>query len=124
KEFLAHVKTGDQAEQDGLLAKAAREYTAAWDGLNVREDIGFKAAKLWAERLNNPAEAARILNTIVAHPQDLDLSKQVKEMLEGLQDALQKVFDDKLQAGQQAMEKGQMDEAIKAFTLAAQVMPD
>jgi tetratricopeptide (TPR) repeat protein len=122
--FLERLRAADEAEQAGLIAKAAREYTAAWDSFKVREDIGLKAARLWTERLNEPIETTRILNYIVAHPQDLDLLKQAKELLQAVQPALQRVFVEQLGHGNKSLAVGNLDEALQAFIKASQAQPN
>ena len=113
---------------DGLFAKAAREYTNAWDGFEVngvklREEAGLKAAHLWAERVQTPVESARILNYIIIHPQDLTVLQQAKDLLASLKPTLEQIYSDILKAGQDPLAQGQMDDALKALTIAAQAKP-
>jgi len=42
-QFNTHVRDAEVAEQNGMVAKAAREYTEAWRLLPIHEDVGFKA---------------------------------------------------------------------------------
>lgn len=83
KEFVTHTLAGAKAEKDGLFAKAAREYTEAFDLLPVREGIGLKAARLWKTR-QEYAQSARILYNIASKSIDLDNIKEANDMLSSM----------------------------------------
>lgn len=122
--FSEQVRIGDEALEQGLIAKAATAYARAWEAVPAREDIGLKAAKLWVERLDNPAEAAPILNGIVAAPKDAEVSSQATQMLKTLRPALERIFNAALQDGQNFLKQKQPAEAIKALSKAQRTLPD
>ncbi len=60
----ASVSGADAALAEGLIGKAARLYEEAWlAGRNV-PDLAFKAADLYASRLGQPVDAARVLRQV------------------------------------------------------------
>lgn len=122
--FTEQVRIGDEALEQGLIAKAATAYTRAWEAVPAREDIGLKAAKLWVERLDNSAEAKRILNGIVASPKDAEVSSQANQMLKGSRPALERVFNTALQDGQTFLKQNQPAEAIRVLNKALRTLPD
>jgi len=66
----------DQAERafkDGRLNRAAELYTEAAKSLAHGQDCAFAAASLWAQRLNQPAKAAALLQPIIKNPESADL---------------------------------------------------
>jgi formylglycine-generating enzyme required for sulfatase activity len=112
-------ESAQRAEKDGLYAKAAREYAEAWQAEPQRTEFGFRAAEIWSTRLNNPADAGRILNAILAQSADEEVKQKARGLLQPLQGALQKVYDEKVRAGTSALTQGQTDEALKLFNEAA-----
>lgn len=65
KTALAETKAGDAALEEGLPGKAAQAYQRAWQAGNLDAAFGLKAANLFAERLGEPATAAKILREVV-----------------------------------------------------------
>lgn len=54
----------DAALAEGLVGKAARLYEAAWSSGRNAPDFAFKAAALYANRLSQPVDAARVLRQV------------------------------------------------------------
>jgi hypothetical protein len=66
QEFEAARQAGDTAFGNGLFAKAATEYARAYRRDPTQAEIGLRAATLYADRLKNPLEAARLWQMILA----------------------------------------------------------
>lgn len=60
----ANVADADAALAEGLIGKAARLYEGAWMTGRNAPDYALKAADLYATRLSQPAEAARLLRDV------------------------------------------------------------
>lgn len=58
------VSAADAALAEGLIGKAARLYEDSWAAGRNAPDYGFKAAELYADRLSQPVDAARVLRQI------------------------------------------------------------
>lgn len=67
--FLSLVASAEKAESDGLRAKAAADYSAAWRLFRNRSDIGMKAVRLW-RALQEWKECALIAQAIAATKED------------------------------------------------------
>jgi hypothetical protein len=63
---VALLRSADEAYTNGLLAKAAAGYAEAYRADPSHGDVGLKAATLFADRLKNPLDAARLWQQIVA----------------------------------------------------------
>jgi hypothetical protein len=68
RESLGTLQAADAALAEGLVGKAARLYDQAWNADRADSQPGFKAADLYANRLGQPVDAARILRVLVADP--------------------------------------------------------
>lgn len=72
--LVASIQTGRQGSDiaqaaeaalaDGLTGKAVKIYESAWNNGRDKPALGFKAVELYANRLNQPVDAARILRQI------------------------------------------------------------
>lgn len=58
------VQAADAALAEGLVGKAARLYEQAWAAGKDNPEVGMKAADLYAKRLSQPVDAARVLRQI------------------------------------------------------------
>ena len=116
-----HIQAGDQALAAGFLAKAASEYTQAWQVLPGRGDIGLKAAHLWKDR-GEYAQCAQIVNSLVQNSSDPTRS-EASQLLSELQPYLQSSFDQKLNQGTGALARGELAQAAQAFQDASSILP-
>lgn len=66
QEFADALKEGDDAYAKGLLAKAAAAYAKAFRADPTQGEIGLRAATLYADRLKNLLEAARLWQQVLA----------------------------------------------------------
>lgn len=121
--FMPHLKAADEAFEQGLLAKAAREYAAAYREYPSRGDVGMKAAKLYSERLVQPMEAAQILQQL-AKGNDLDEVREARTMLKLTEPQLSPLVDAKVREAKRFLEMGRPDQAADAVLPAAQAMPE
>lgn len=64
RQGTSDVAEADAALNEGLIGKAARLYEAAWNAGRNAPDHGLKAAQLYATRLGQPVDAARVLRQI------------------------------------------------------------
>ncbi len=124
RDFLARVKVAAQAEQDGLTAKAAREYGAAWKLFPSRSDVGLKAAVLWVDKLSDPIKAVEILHYVAEHPQAPPDAEQANTMLAAMQPALNKLGSEKFELGEKFIQQAQTKQAIRAFEEAIAIQPE
>ncbi len=58
------VTDADTALSEGLIGKAARLFEEGWNSGRNAPDFAFKAADLYATRLNQPIDAARVLRQV------------------------------------------------------------
>jgi tetratricopeptide (TPR) repeat protein len=58
------VQAADAAKAEGMLGKAARLYEQAWNAGQNNFDLGLLAADLYANHLNQPLDAARLLRQV------------------------------------------------------------
>lgn len=58
------VSDADTALSEGLIGKAARLFEEGWNSGRNAPDFAFKAADLYANRLNQPIDAARVLRQV------------------------------------------------------------
>lgn len=63
---VALLRSADEAYANGLLAKAASAYAEAFRADPTQGEVGLKAATLFADRLKNPLEAARLWQQVLA----------------------------------------------------------
>jgi tetratricopeptide (TPR) repeat protein len=119
----SQIKAGDEAMEAGLVAKAARLYTDVWEANPENDEVGMKAALLWVDRLKRPEEAVKILHYLKNNSPDSRFVDGVAALLQRVQPALEKTYNDKLQAGTQALAQGDMEKALEDLTVAAQVQP-
>ena len=122
REALQHVKAGDQAQAAGYLAKAASEYTQAWQLAPTLEEIGLKAARLWSDR-GDQSQAVRILRNLTAGAHEPVLS-QAKALLDTLQPSLSAAFDQRMNEGLNALTQRDNTTALRAFQDAASLLPN
>lgn len=66
QEFEAAEQEANEAFAQGLPAKAANAYARAFRLDPTRGELGLRAATLYADRLNNPLEAARLWQQVLA----------------------------------------------------------
>lgn len=116
-----HIQLGDQALGAGYLAKAASEYTQAWQILPRRGDIGLKAAHLWKDR-GEYAQCAQIVNYLVQNSGDPTRS-EASQLLSELQPHLQSSFAQKLSEGTSSLGRGELPRAAQAFQDASSILP-
>lgn len=65
-DYESALKEGDDAFAKGLIAKAAAAYARAYRADPRQGEIGLRAASLYADRLKNLLEAARLWQQVVA----------------------------------------------------------
>ncbi len=70
RDSLGVTQAADAALAEGLVGKAARLYDQAWQTNRDDAPVGFKAADLYANRLGQPVDAARILRVLVVDPKN------------------------------------------------------
>ncbi len=58
------VQAADAAKAEGMLGKAARLYEQAWNAGQNNFELGLLAADLYANHLNQPLDAARLLRQV------------------------------------------------------------
>lgn len=122
RQFLVHVKNANEAEDQALYAKAAKEYTAAWNLIKQREEIGLRAAKIWANQINDPLNALRILTYILNHPQDSTTKEEAGALFTKLSPSLESKVKELMIDGRywlDFMHDGQ--KALSYFSLAAEI---
>jgi len=121
---LEQIKIGDAALANGLLNNAATAYTKAWDATPTDEALGLKAAKLWIDHLDKLPEGARILNTIIASPRDMDVAHQATEILSTLKPKLENLYNEKLRQGMDAWENAvSFEDAVSSNGDGAEEVP-
>jgi tetratricopeptide (TPR) repeat protein len=66
RKFERHEQAGDEAFNKGLMARAADEYRQAYLLFPNQGQVGLKAAAIYAERLDQPLDAALLWTRIAA----------------------------------------------------------
>jgi len=97
---VPEVQAAFQATQDGLAAKAVREYAAAFKASPSHADVGLRAARLLIAR-NELLEGVRILNEMKTQLQPLDagIASQVDQILADNAHGLEEIFQEQAKAG-------------------------
>lgn len=81
RQGTSNVAEADAALNEGLIGKAARLYELAWQAGRNAPDYAFKAAGLYATRLNQPVDAARVLRDVrTARAGSADADKAAAEL--------------------------------------------
>jgi tetratricopeptide (TPR) repeat protein len=122
--YQTELQQADQAMQNGQTAIAAEAYTKAWEARRSDQKTGLKAAKLWGDRLNAFGKANQILQYIVDHPSDPDTLAEAQQLLNQYRPAQSNNYNQRLNAGSQAIVSGQWGEAKRAFEDAVTANPD
>lgn len=123
KIYLEHIRAGDQAFKDSLFAKAAQEYSLAWEIIPMREDIGVKAAQLWIKR-QEYLKSAKILNYLISHTNDKTIAEKARSMLADIKDDVERVFKQKTEEVEGNIKRQELDNALKVSGELTMTMPD
>jgi tetratricopeptide (TPR) repeat protein len=116
------IQSATEAEQSGLIAKAADIDAQAWKAApDTSQDLGLKAAHIWVERIPQPLQAATILNYIAAHPQQPAYLEDAQKLLTALQAPLRNVYNSDMNRGNANMQ--QPVQALASFAEASQAEP-
>jgi len=94
QEFDDSLRTGDEAYGKGLLAKAAAAYAKAFRADPTQGEIGLRAATLYADRLKNLLEAARLWQQVLAAGEPHATTARAE--LQSYRDALDELLSSKL----------------------------
>ncbi len=65
RQGVGSAQAADAAFADGLAGKAARLYEAAWNNGRDNPDMALKAAELYANQLDQPIDAGRLLRQVI-----------------------------------------------------------
>lgn len=95
------VTEADSALQEGLDAKAARLYKAAFDAGAQRADIGLTAARLYEQRLKDIGTALRLLREVERRFPNSSAATKASGEIARLRPALAAVATEKLRAAQE-----------------------
>ncbi len=124
RNYLEAMTAGEEAFQEGLLNKAASNFTQAWSLNPGDQKSGLKAAHLWAEKLSNAPEAARILKRVLAAPNDSAINQEASQLLLSIQPQLENHYRSALERGIGLLAEGKYDEAIKPLEQAEAILPE
>ena len=122
REFLVHMRSAQEANATGLRAKAALEYTAAWNLLDVRDDAGFRAAELWVQ-LGDYLRADGILSVLIARPHDPEIEKKAVSLLATISPQEERAFSEKRDHALAAFARGDYAEADAELQGLARTLP-
>jgi tetratricopeptide (TPR) repeat protein len=78
---VEQVRIAERAAADGSAERAAEAYSKAFKAMPGREDIGLKAARLYSDQLNMPAESVSILKQILLRTQNPETSRVATDLL-------------------------------------------
>ena len=112
-QYDTHLRAAQQAEQDGLRGKAAREYTDAWKESAQHIETGFKAAQIWAE-LQDWIRAAGILSTLAGGASDSKFTAQSRELLNKVQPKAEPLYQAEIRRIKDLIVQGQWNDAMSA----------
>jgi hypothetical protein len=116
-----HVAQAQRAEREGLLAKAASEYTRAWELQPARSDAGIKAARLWQQR-QDYARAGSILARLIATASEPFLA-EARKMLTELEPFLRDSYEQRMKEGAAELAESRPDDAARTFGEAMALLP-
>jgi tetratricopeptide (TPR) repeat protein len=108
------IREGDEAGAEGLTAKAANAYRAAWEAGKTDASFGLKAASLFNDRLHQPVDAARILREIIATFPESPPAKTSATALEMLKPSLARAARDLMDQAMQRQGSERTDLLLKA----------
>jgi tetratricopeptide (TPR) repeat protein len=95
------VEEADRASADGLHAKAARLYAAAFDAGLPEPDLGLKAARIYEQNLSELGSAARLLRAVTQKFPGSPAAQTASGELSRLQSTLHDRAEEKLRAALQ-----------------------
>jgi hypothetical protein len=122
--FLAKIRQADAEVTQGVLARAADDYAAAWTGFKSRADIGVKAAELYL-RVQQFPQAAAILNEIIAKPAaDAATTERAVRLQNDAKPSFQQAYDFALADAGTRRQRNDLQGVIKDLTDASQLFPD
>ena len=124
-------KAADAALAEGLAGKAARLYEEAWNAGQSNPELGLKAADLYANRLSQPVDAARVLRQVSSAAKESPAAERANSELTKLAGTLRPLAEGHVIAARQkqgveALQSLQLAEAadpsyIKIYELRAQL---
>jgi tetratricopeptide (TPR) repeat protein len=85
------VGAADAALAEGLIGKAARLYEDGWAAGRNAPDYALKAAELYADRLSQPVDAARVLRQVMESLPGSQAAGKAETELKGLQPTLRQI---------------------------------
>lgn len=109
----------DTALADGLNGKAARLYEMAWSAERANAEAGLKAADLYANRLSQPVDAARVLRQIRTALKGTPDADKADSQLRQLSETLQKIAQARVSGAKDAP----CDKALEHLKLAEDADP-
>lgn len=124
-------QAADAALAEGLAGKAARLYEEAWNAGQNNPELGLKAADLYANRLGQPVDAARVLRQVSKAAQGSQAADRAQGELAKLAGTLRSLAEGHVakagkQQGAEALQSLQLAEDadpayIKIYELRAQL---
>lgn len=84
RQSSGNVAAADAALAEGLLGKAARLYEEAWVAGKNNHSLAIKAADIYARRLDQPVDAARVLRQVVAADPQSDAARRARSELSSM----------------------------------------
>lgn len=99
---VTSLNEAEAALADGLNGKAARLYENAWNAEHLNGEAALKAADLYASRLNQPVDAARVLRQIRTRLPGTPEAEKADAALARQAEILQKIAQARVSAAQGA----------------------
>lgn len=121
--FANSLQQADAALAEGYTGKAARLYEQAWNAGRDNPDAGFRAADLYATKLNQLVDAGRVLRQIAASANGADVQAKATTELSKLTKSLSGIAKSQLANARQQQEAGDMAGAIASLQAAEDADP-
>lgn len=92
------VQAADAAKAEGMLGKAARLYEQAWNAGQNNFELGLLAADLYANHLNQPLDAARILRQVKSKAHNNPAADKAAAELARMAETLRQIANNSVKA--------------------------
>lgn len=121
--FSNNMQQADAAFAEGLNGKAARLYEQAWSAGRDNPDAGFRAADLYATKLDQLIDAGRVLRQIAASGNGPDVQSKANTELGKLSKSLGQIAKTQIANAKQQQQSGDLAGAIASLQQAEDADP-
>ena len=121
--FANNLQQAEAAAAEGMMGKAARLYEQAWQAGRDNPEAAFRAADLYATRLDQLVDAGRLLRQVAGSANGPDVQAKANAELGKLSKSLNQIARTQLANARQQQQSGDAAAAIASLQLAEDANP-